>query len=81
MSHNIAEGYLNEFFHQENLKLEMRKKNYINLLNGREVPKGDKNDLDSPIHSMETYGNALFDFCFFSSIVLALNPLASFGMY
>ena len=31
MSHNIAEGYLDDLFRQENLKLEMRKKNYINV--------------------------------------------------
>ena len=65
MSHNIQENYLTDFFHQENLKLEMRKKNFININGGQEVPNDNKYDLDSPIHSMETYGNALFDFCFF----------------
>ena len=65
MSHNIAEGFLSDLFHQENLKLEMRKRNYINIQQGQEVPQANKNDLDGPIHSMETYGNVLYDFCFF----------------
>ena len=42
MSHNIQENYLTDFFHQENLKLEMRKKNFININGGQEVPNDNK---------------------------------------